>query len=180
MVARMFRAKNTLLLDADKMAHKLIYFEGALYKKIKKVFGIKILRANKQIDRQKLARIVFAHPASLAKLNGMVHPKLLEEIVCQVNNSDKQIIILDAALIVGTGLERIIDKLIVVQAKKEQQILRAAKRLKLDRKEVCQRLKFQIPGREISRGADFIIDNRGTLSKTLDQVSAIRRKLWKN
>ena len=176
-VARLFKTKDCLLIDADKLAHESIVYGSEVYKKIKNYFGKGILKKNKCIDRVKLAQVVFANKLTLAKLNSIVHPVVIAEIKRRIKDSEKRVIILDAALIVEAGLGRMIDKLVVVRAKREQQILRSQKSLGLSRGQVTRRIKSQISQNTKSGFADFIIDNSGTINETRKQVSEIRRAL---
>ena len=73
-----------------------------------------------------------------------------------------------------------VDKLAVVIAKKQQQIKRCQKSLGLTKDQVILRIKSQISQKAKMRFADFIIDNRSSLSQTQKQVSKIRRQLWKS
>ena len=180
MVAGMFKTKDCLLIDADCLGHDLISIGTGVYRKIIKLFGQGILKPDYSIDREKLAKIVFANKASLAKLNRIMHPELISKIKRFMRNSDKRIIILDAALIIEAGLIGLVDKLVVVTAKKQQQILRSQKSLGLSKKQVILRMKSQISQKVKSRFADFIIDNSSQISKTQKQVSKIRRQLWKS
>ena len=143
-VAGMFKTKDCLLVDADSLGHDLISTGTSVYKKIIKLFGRGILKADNSIDREKLGKIVFNRKTVLAKLNRIVHPELIRKIKQRIRNSDKKIIILDAALIVEAGLSGMVDKLVVVTAKRQQQILRSQKGLGLSRRQVFLRMKSQI------------------------------------
>ena len=77
-VAEMFRTQGCLLIDADRLGHNSLSAGSSVYKKLKQVFGKTILKPDSQIDRGKLAKIVFANQAALAKLNGIVHPVLIK------------------------------------------------------------------------------------------------------
>lgn len=176
----MFKTGDCLLIDADRLAHRFLFAPGAVYKKIRKNFGEGILNPDKKINRAKLAKRVFADTRDLARLNAIVHPVLIKEIRRLIKNSDKKVIILDAALIIEAGLRKIVDKLVVVTAKKNQQVLRQQKGAGLSRREIMLRIKSQISQNKKTRFADFIIDNSGSIAETKKQVFAIRRKLWKS
>ncbi|MCX5698845.1 MAG: dephospho-CoA kinase [Candidatus Omnitrophica bacterium] len=179
-VASMFKVKDCLLIDADCLGRDLMSIGTCVYRKIIKSFGLGILKPNNSIDRAKLSNIVFANQAGLTKLNSIVHPELIRQIKRRIWNSNKRIIILDAALIIEAGLTKIVDKLVVVTAKRQQQILRGQKSLGLAKKQVILRMKSQISQKAKSRFADFIIDNSRQVTKTQKQVSKIRRQLWKS
>ena len=179
-VARMFKGKDCQIIDADKLAHASLSVGSPVYKKIIASFGNGILEGSKGINRVKLARLAFADKAVLSRLNNIVHPAVIAEIKKSIKGSGKKIIILDAALIIETGLKKMVDKLVVVKADREQLILRSQKRLALSKNEVIRRMKYQISQNAKMRRADFIIDNSGQISETRKQVSEIRRTLWKS
>ncbi|MBU4252875.1 MAG: dephospho-CoA kinase [Candidatus Omnitrophica bacterium] len=179
-VAGMFKDKDCLLIDADCLGHELILSGTGVYRKIIKSFGRGILKPDNSIDREKLAKIVFTDKTALTKLNSIVHPELIRQIKRRIRKTKKRIIVLDAALIIEAGLTRMVDKLIVVTASRQQQILRSQKSLGLAKKQVVLRMKSQISQKAKSRFADFIIDNSGQVTKTQKQVSKIRRQLWKS
>lgn len=179
-VAGMFKDKDCLLIDADCLGHDLMPIGTGVYRKIIKSFGGEVLKPDNSIDRGKLAKIVFAGKTALTRLNNIVHPELIRQIKRRIRSCNKRIIILDAALIIEAGLTGMVDKLVLVTAKRQQQILRSQKSLGLTKKEAILRMKSQISQKAKSRFADFIIDNSGQAGKTQKQVSKIRRQLWKS
>jgi dephospho-CoA kinase len=176
-VARMFKTKDSLLIDADKLAHDSFRIGSPVYRKVVAYFGEGILRPDKRIDRAKLAAIAFVNKTALIKLNNIVHKAVIAEIKRLVKDSGKKLVILDAALLIEAGLRKMVDKLAVVKSGRQQQILRSQKRLGLSKKDVSLRMKYQISQSAKLRLADFIIDNSGIISKTRKQVSEIRRTL---
>lgn len=167
------------MIDADRLGHAILKSPAA-YRKIVKTFGPKVLKKNRAIDRVKLAQVVFSRPAGLAKLNRIIHPEIIRRIRRLIERAKNKFIVLDAALILEAGLLELVDKLVVVVAKKEQQIKRGQKKLGLSRHQMLQRIKSQISQKVKLRFADFIIDNSSQLSKTKQQVAKIRRQLWKS
>jgi len=175
-VARMFKTKDAFLINADLYARRLLNRDRGIYQKIIKSFGRTILERNK-ISRERLARVVFADNSRLSRLNKILHPVLIREIKSKIRNSGKSLIIVDAALILETGLEKVIDKLVVVNAGKSRSIERKSKNKRFTKQDILARMKSQIPQSEKLRFADFIIDNSGNIDKTRKQVSGIRRTL---
>jgi len=176
----MLKTKDAQVIDADVLAHKLYSAGSGIYRKIKKAFGDGVIQADNRIDRAKLAKIVFANKGALTRLNNIVHPRLIREIKRRIKNSGKRIIIVDAALIIEAGLREMADNLLVVTARKSQQILRGQKSSGFNREEVIRIMQSQISQKAKSRFADFIIDNSGSIGETRKQVLAIRRALWKS
>jgi len=176
-VARLFAGRSGELIDADKLAHAALSKGSAVYKKVVGFFGKSILQADGAIDRGKLAAIVFIHRPALNKLNSIVHPVVIKEIIRRIRSCRKSLVVLDAPLIIEAGLRRMVDKLVVVTAKNDQQLRRAKKSLKLTGRQADSRIKSQIPLRQKSRLADFIIDNSGNFKETRKQVSVIKKTI---
>lgn len=179
-VAKIFRSFGAEVIDADEIAHRIIQPGSQIYKKIISVFGENILKNNKAIDRDKLARIVFHNKNLLKKINRIMHPEIIRMIKQRIKISKSKLIILDAPLLIEAGLKNLVDKLIVVKADKRQQIERLIHKSSLKKPEILKRIKAQIPLRYKVRLADFVIDNSGIIKDTKRQAEQIRRLLWRN
>ena len=179
-VANMFKSFGAELIDADKIAHRVIRPGSEIYKKIINAFSRSILKKNKTIDRKKIAKVVFKDKKLLQKLNRIIHPEVIKIIENQICASTKEIVVLDAPLLIEAGLERLVDKLIVVSIHKKKQIERALKKASLSEADILKRIKAQIPLKDKIRLADFVIDNSSTIGKTRKQVVSIRRSVWKS
>jgi dephospho-CoA kinase len=182
-VARMFKDLGAKIVDADKLGHKVILPQGAAWKRIIKIFGEDILQKDQTINREKLGKIVFANQNLLKKLNKITHPEIIKlikkEISLAKDNSkeEKKILIIDAALIYETKIDRLMDKIIVVYLDKEEQLKRLIKRNNLSEKEALQKIKSQIPLKEKIEIADYVIDNSNSLDKTKEQVETIWQEI---
>lgn len=179
-VARFLITSKSALIDADKLAHRLLRPKTKVYQRLVHAFGKGILNAKGKIERGRLAEIVFNDRGCLKELNRIIHPQLIKQIKERISSCSKDLIILDAPLLVEAGLLGMADKLVVVSCDRRQQIERAKKKFGLSRKQIAGRLRFQIPQSAKERLADFIIDNRGSLSQTKKQAVQIRRRLWKS
>lgn len=159
-VARMFKKLGAEVIDADKIVHKFIDAS----------------------TRKKLAKIVFKRKAYLELLCKIIHPLVIKRIKKEIKQlkPKKNIVIIDAPLLIESGLHRIVDILIVVKAKKATQIQRAMRHMGLRKDEISKRIRFQMPLREKINLADFVIDNDGTIDETRRQVMDIWKKLFNN
>lgn len=179
-VARIFERYGAKLVDADKIVHCLIKPENKVYQKTVKVFGRGILNRNRSVNRRKLAKLIFSKPALLNKLNQIIHPQVIRLIKQKVSQAKQGVLVLDAPLLIEAGLNRIVDKLIVVKITRKKQINRLKAKTDLTEGEIRERIRCQMPLSKKLRLADFIIDNNGSIEKTRKQVAEIRRKMWKN
>jgi dephospho-CoA kinase len=179
-VSRLFVKHGARILDADRIARRLLESGTPVYEKIIRIFGRKILDKSKKINRKKLAAIVFENKRLLASLNKIVHPEVVREIKNKIKGIKKGVIVLDAALLIEAGLKNKVDKLVVVNLNRKKQLERLRDKKGVNKSLALKIIKSQIPLRRKLRLADFIIDNNGSLNKTRKQVVEIRRKLWKS
>ena len=176
-VARIFRSLGAKIIDADRIAHRLIKPRTKIYKKIINTFDRDILKKNRAIDRDKLAEVVFNNKYLLKKLNSIVHPEVIRAIKKKIETSSGRVIVLDAPLLIEAGLQNLVDKLIVVTITREKQIERISKKTGFSRQDILKRIEAQIPQNVKSRFANFIIDNNGAIYQTKRQVKEIWKKL---
>lgn len=173
-VARMFGRLGAEVLDADRIAHRVIAPGKPAYKKIVSLFGATVIKRNsREIDRKKLGLVVFARPGLLAKLNSIVHPEAIRSLRAGVKKSKARAVVIDAPLLIEAGLTKIVDAVVVVSAGNKAQLARLIKKTGLSQKAIAQRISRQLPLREKIRKADFVIDNNGVRSKTYQQVKAV-------
>jgi len=179
-VASLLKGRDVLVIDADRIAHRLTRRGEVCYKRIVSCFGKGILKKDGSIDREKLAVEAFKSKSMLAKLNRRVHPEVIRSIKREIRSTKKPRIILDAPLLIEAGLQEAVDRLVVVNIGQAAQLKRAKKRTGLNRYQILKRANRQIPLSCKVRMADFVIDNNGSIKNTKMQVDKIRRKLWKN
>jgi len=179
-VAEIFKSFGAEIVDADKLARKSIAPGSQAYKRVVRAFGKNILSKNKAIDRRKLAGVVFNNKKLLKRLNNIIHPGVISVIKNRIRDSRSKVVILDVPLLIESGLETLVDKIVVVRISRAKQIKRLRKKTGLSRVEILERIKSQIPQSAKLRLADFIIDNSGTIGETKKQAERIRRMLWKN
>ena len=96
-----------------------------------------------------------------------------DRLVAIKEKNPEAIVIIDAALIIETGMYEKYDKLIVVCADEKTQVERILHRDKLSQDEAKKRIHSQLPLRDKIKIADFVIENEGTLSKTKEQVEKV-------
>jgi dephospho-CoA kinase len=179
-VAGILRSFGAAVIDADKISHSLIEPGTPAYKKIIKAFGRDVVKADGEIDRRKLGKLVFKDKALLNKLNRILHPGVIRIINKMIRQRRSKVVVVDAPLLVEAGLRKLADKLIVVTISAKKQIARAKKKTGLSATDISRRIRSQIPLRNKVRIADFVIDNSETVKKTKEQVKQIRRLLWRN
>lgn len=178
-VADMFRRLGAEIIDADRIAHRIIRPGNFIYKQIIAAFGKKVLSGT-YISRKKLAGEVFSDKQKLKKLNKIMHPEILKIIKERIKKMPaNKILLVDAALLIESGLSRDIDKLIVVKCNSNIQIQRLSK-AGLSINQIKRRLRFQLPQKKKIGLADFIIDNSGRRVQTQKQAKETWDKINKH
>lgn len=182
-VAHCFLECGAQIIDADMMTHELLARQGACYAPIVKDFGEAILTKENEIDRRRLAAIVFEDEGRLRQLESIIHPVVIAAIGARIKElkvaGDCDVVICDVPLLFEVGLETICDMTVVVQASPEMQIQRAQAKFGLTQAEAVRRIEFQMSIDEKCRRADFIINNKQDLNELKEQVKELWEKILK-
>ncbi len=181
-VANEFFRLGACVIDADALARQLTRRGEPAYTEVVEYFGKRILNFNLEIDRAKWAERVFEDKDLLAKLNGIVHPLVLEEekkrIAKIAEQDNKAIIVLDVPLLIEVEHHTDMDKVIVVDATEEERVQRLLKK-GMSKSQAKARITAQLPLADKLKHADFIIDNNGALEQAYVQVRDIYKQLEK-
>ncbi len=172
------------VIHADDLGHEVLAPSGEAYQSAIQLLGPEVLDVNGEIDRQRVAEIVFHDPAKLAALNSIVHPAVRrrkDRLFAEIAAADPHAIaVMEAAILIETGTYLDYDKLIVVCCAPETQLERALHRDPLVTEEAVRaRLARQMPMEEKRAFADYLIDSSGpkadTARQTEEVFAALRR-----
>lgn len=183
-VAKMFADLGASIVDADTIAHELYRPGHEVLQELVGHFGAEILKPDGELDRAKLATLVF-DGGRVEELNKIVHPAVIrqqEQWIRSLGEKDPYVVaIVEAALILEAGVKDRFDRIMVVTCKPAQKIARFAQRTGMSedaaRADVERRTKAQMPDEEKARRADFVIDNSGSVEETRHQVQRIYSEL---
>lgn len=179
-VASVFGNFGAKVIDADRVAHSVLKKGSVAYREIVALFGGRVTGPGGDIDRKKLARIVFYDRKSLEFLNRVTHPGIIKKIKEIARRSGRdRIIVIDAPLLFEAKLENFVDYIVVVRVSLEKQVERCGKKFSLKKSEVLKRIGSQMPLRKKIKRADFVVDNDGTKAGTKRQVIKIWESIWK-
>ena len=181
-VAKIMEGLGGEIIDADEIGHQIIKSNKKAWRGIVHYFGRSILLENNEINRKKLAQIVFSDKKKLSLLNKITHPEIISEIKQRIDrikkNADNNVIcIIDAPLLFEAKIDKLMDRIIVVYISREKQIKRLFIRDGLKREDAIKRIDSQMPLEEKVRLADYIIDNRFPIEEVRPQVIQIWEKL---
>ena len=177
-VAKIFQEFGAYVIDADKIVHELLKRKD-VKEKIREAFG-DVFDSKGEVDRKKLASIVFNNPEKKKILENILHPLVFQEInrfFKEVEKKDpKAVAIAEVPLMIETGSYKNYDKIIVVYAPEELQLKRLLEK-GMSKEEAIKRIKSQMPIDEKVKYADIVIENTSTLEDLRKKVEEVYKKL---
>jgi dephospho-CoA kinase len=181
LAASIFKDLGAFVLDADLICRKLVEPEQPAWREISNIFGKEVLTSSGDLDRKKIANIIFKNPQKKGILEGILHPKVFEieelNYVAIRKEHPNAVVILDAALLIESGNYKKMDKVIVVNSDKKNRIDRIIARNQMSKDEVITRINNQMPSEEKVRYADFILENSLDKDSLRSKVINIYEKL---
>lgn len=178
-VADFFRQKGIPVVDADEISRAVTQSGAEGAKAIEKTFGSEMFVSGR-LDRKKLAAYCFENRERTEKLNSVLHPIIIKEMLRQTEqykNSGAKNVIWDVPLLFESGLDRFCDRIIAVVCDENTRILRAQKRSDISAEEVKKRISRQMSDEERRKRADCIIDNGNSREETFLQAERILEEL---
>lgn len=167
---------GAVVVQLDEVAKKLQKKGTPCWNEIIEVFGTEILDETKELDRKKLAQIVFQDQEKLARLNAIVHPAVKQYVLLDIEEKRKaktSLYVLEAALLLEAGYDKICEETWFIYT--EESIRRA--RLKESRgysdNRIADMIKSQNPESYFRRNCTRMIDNSGTMEATKRQIGEI-------
>jgi dephospho-CoA kinase len=177
-VSAMLAERGAEIIDADRIAREVVMPGTSAWCKIREHFGPEVLFADGTIDRQTLASIVFGDQSKLALLNEITHPAIFQRIADRLEDARDRdvIVVLDAALLIETGLARRVDVLVVTHSPKEIQVQRLSAQGMAPAHAKARMAAQLAPEEQVAR-ADIVIDNSGSLEDLWGQVDEVWKEL---
>ncbi len=171
-VSKEFECLGATIVDADRIAKAVLLKDGNAYKEALDFFGYDIVLEDGEIDRKKLAGIVFSDKEKLEMLNKITHKHIFAEMEKQIEAAKTRVVILDVPLLFSSDFNIECDLKIAVLADEEIRIKRVMSRDNAQYDEVKARIRNQISDEKYRRMADICIVN-DDLEETLRQVKRI-------
>jgi dephospho-CoA kinase len=174
-VAKLFEKKGITVIDADQVARDITLPEKPALKKIIEKFGSDILLPNSTLDRAKLRKLIFEDDHKRIWLEQLLHPMIRDELEQQIKAANSPYCIVMIPLLIESSPNPLINRILVVDAKKEAQLERAATRDNQTGSEIYSILSKQATRAQRLKAADDVISNMGTLEDLQGQVDAMHK-----
>ncbi len=176
-VAQLLAELGAVILDADKVGHEAFKAGTDTWREVVAAFGRQVLTLEGDVDRKKLAEVVFGNPEALSRLNQIMHPQIGKMVKARLEEYRRQgvsVVALEIPLLVETGGTSLVDDVWVTVASEPTVLRRLEERSGLSRQQSLARLRAQVLNEERVKHADVVINNDGSL----DELKAEVEQLW--
>ncbi|MFN4258029.1 MAG: dephospho-CoA kinase [Gemmataceae bacterium] len=178
-VAAAFKRFGAKIISGDQLGHEALK-QPEIKQQVIARWGTQLLDDKGEVQRSRLAAIVFDDPEQRRALESMVFPhierRFQEEKAVAEANPDVRLIVLDAAIMLEAGWDQLCDRLVYVHAPRAERWRRLAEQRGWNAKEVEVREQAQLPLTEKARRAHGAIDNAGSIDALAAQVERLLRQ----
>lgn len=163
---------------ADEVAHTIKEPGQQCYQQLIKLLGKEILDKDNKINREKMAAKIFHNKDLLIQVNQIMHPAvrqyLLEKMEEARQNPKIELFFIEAALLIETGYQDVVDELWYIYADKELRCERLINDRGYTAEKVAKIMEQQLSEEAFRKACHFEINNSGLLE---DSYQQIKRKL---
>ena len=178
-VLEMLAELGAATLRADDVSRELLQPGQPVFEQVRAAFGEEYLTPAGELQRKKLAELIFADCQARQRLNRIMHPPMVQRLSELTNNyrqaaNPPPVVAIEAAILHQMGLDQIVDKVLLVPASQQTRICRLCQRDGISTQQAQRRVELHD---ELGLGqveADYVIDTNGELAETCQQVT----NLW--
>ena len=181
-VSDLFGKMGAPVIDTDIIARQLVDDDTDVLTEITEIFGDHVLTADGRLDRKKLASIVFNDNKQKQKLEAVLHPRIRNEVLRQVEalshtESPAHYAIIVVPLLFETGFDDIVDLTVAVIAEEALRIKRIQHRDMRSTEEIQAIIDSQTNDKTRVMMADEIIENNKDFNQLEQKVALLDKKL---
>ncbi len=180
-VSDIFETIGVPVIDTDIIAHQLVNNDQSVLQEIVNAFGNDVLSLNGQLNRKKLAQIIFNVKENKQQLENILHPKIknavidkLQVLASRPNPSAYAIIVVP--LLIEVNYDDIIDRTLVVIADENKRIERIQQRDNRSLSEIRSIIANQVNDEKRLQEADDVIENNSNIENLESQSMELHKK----
>jgi len=166
-VAAMLERRGAIVIDSDHLARRALEPGTPGHKRVLETFGNSVASSKGEIDRERLAQIVFAHEEARRRLESIVHPevaRLFSEAVEAYRDTDR-IVVYVVPLLVERSMQAAFDVVVAISASPETRKARLGADRGMRPEDVESRMSAQLSDDERKLAAHVVIQNEGSLQE---------------
>lgn len=174
-VAKLFSLLGWAHFNSDQVAREL-YLELPIRKKVIELLGESAYKDNNSINKSYISEKIFSNPQTLDALNHIIHPAVGEKFRAFLQTQNSNHVLKESALLFEAGLEKQVDKIVLVTAPEALRLQRVAQRDQLSFQQVKNKMKAQWPEEDKIKRSHFIVKN-DEIHSLIEQVTNIHTSL---
>ncbi len=177
-VANLFAAHGAAIIDTDAIAHQLTRPDGLAIPPVRAAFGDDYITGGGALDRAKLRQLVFSDAVAKRKLEGVLHPMILEQARSQLQQAHRvpYVIMVVPLLLDSPAFLQLVRRILVVDCAEDSQVARVLQRSQLNKKEVRAIMAQQPTRAQRLARADDVIQNDASLDGLAKQVAVLHKR----
>jgi dephospho-CoA kinase len=179
-VAAAFARRGARIIAGDQLGQAALR-DPENRARVARRWGKDVLDDKGEIDRRRLAALVFAEPGELKALEAITHPWIRRRIQAEIEEARHDpavpLIVLDAAIMLEAGWNEVCDRLVYIEAPRGLRLERVKRQRGWTEKEVTAREEAQLPLTEKVVRADHVLKNSASLEHLDRQVHDLLH-LW--
>lgn len=185
-VAGILAERGGFVIHADKLAHDAMAKSEPAHAEIVAAFGREILDAKGEINRRELGAKVFSNKPELARLEKIIHPRVIERTrqIVEVTPPGYTFAVIDAPLLIESKMHEMCDSVWLITAPDTERIARITARDGIDDATAKRRLQSRSGDAALRPHANIIIANDGSAIALRSKVETalkamtLRRNGW--
>ena len=178
-VSRLLESLGATLINADQIGHEAYIPHSETWNLVVDAFGEGILQESGEIDRRKLGAIVFSDPEEMAKLNGIMHPRMARVVSDRIDHFREdgvEVVVVEAAVLFEAGWETLVDEVWSTDSPVEAVVERLQAARGIAPEEAQKRIASQMDREERLDRSDVVVNNSGNV----DDLERTVRGLWES
>lgn len=163
-------------IDADEISHKITKPGQAAFDEVVALFGKESLDETGNLDRKRLRALIFDEPELKQKLEAIIHPRVRAQIREFTDRVDYPYCIICIPLLLETGAQSTVDRVLVVDAPEELQVARVSLRDNAEERQTRSIIRSQAGREQRLNTAHDIIVNDGNINDLKAQVENLHKR----
>lgn len=166
-------------IDADEISHRITKPGQAAFDEVVALFGQGCLDETGNLDRRRLRELVFSDPVLKQKLEAIIHPRVRAEIREFTDRADYPYCVTCIPLLLETGAQSSVDRVLVVDAPEELRVARVSRRDNAEERQTRNIIRSQVGRDRRLNAAHDIIVNNGNISDLKARVRSLHERYVK-
>jgi dephospho-CoA kinase len=176
LAAGAFAALGVPVCDADQVAREVVARGSGALERIAAEFGAGMLLPDGHLDRRRMREVVFADAGARRRLEAITHPLIRARLLAWRDAQRAPYVILDVPILVESGMDALVERILVVDASEQTRIRRLMSRDGVSEALARQMLAAQATREERLACADDVIANEGSLDELHTAVARQHRR----